>query len=136
VALSNRVLLDTSAYSALRRGNPEMLRLVQRADRIVFTPIVIGELLAGFRKGHQTERNMTELSRMLESSRVMTVEISRTTAECYAQIFDGLRRIGKPIPENDIWISASAMEHGLPIVTADRHFEYVTQVRTQLFSVS
>ncbi len=110
MALSNRVLLDTSAYSALRRGNQEVLRLVQRTDRIVFTPIEMGGLLEGFRKGHQAERNTTELSRMLESSRVMVVEISHTTAECYAQIFDGLRRIGKPIPENDIWTSASAMD--------------------------
>lgn len=136
MALSSRVLLDTSAYSALRRGNQEVLNVVQHTDRIVFTPIVIGELLAGFRKGHQTERNEAELARMLESARVSVVEISRTTAECYALVFDGLRRIGKPIPENDIWISASAMEHGLPIVTADRHFEHVSQVRTHILAAS
>lgn len=131
----NQVLLDTSAYSALRRGHPEILGIIRRSDRIVFNPVIIGELLAGFKKGSRAGTNMSELSRLLESPRVTVVDITYTTAECYALIFDGLRKAGKPVPEHDVWISASAMEHGLLVVTTDHHFENVSQVRTEIFQV-
>lgn len=126
------ILLDTSAYSAAARGHADVMGILRVADVIVLCPIVVGELLAGFAKGSRPARNRENLDRMLQSSRVRLSEMGRVTAECYAGIFDSLRRKGTPIPENDLWIAASAMELGLELITLDRHFERVDQIRLRL----
>ncbi len=130
----SRILLDTSGYSALLRGDAPVLSRIQEADEIVVTPIVLGELKAGFEMGKHREKNRRELSRFLESSRVAIVGLDEETSERYATIVSSLRRAGTPIPTNDLWIAASAMQHGLAIVTTDSHFEKVPQIIAEVFS--
>jgi predicted nucleic acid-binding protein len=117
-----RVLLDTSAYSAFMRGHPQIKRLLQHADEICLNPIVVGELLAGFLRGAQRKKNERELETFLSSPRVKLLEIERETAERYAVILNALWDTGTPIPTHDVWIAASAMQHGLRIVTTDAHY--------------
>lgn len=114
------------------RGHPEAIDAVQRADEISLNPVVLGELLAGFRRGKKTKENRSRLESLLDSSRVMVVAIDEETSEFYADVSNALRSAGKPIPTNDIWIAASAMQHGLRLVTADRHFEKVPLVGLEL----
>jgi tRNA(fMet)-specific endonuclease VapC len=123
-----RILVDTSGYSALLRDHPGFKHLIQEADQIFVTPIVLGELRAGFAHGKRRRKNEEELGLFLGSSRVQVLAIDEETAERYAVIVASLRSAGTPIPTNDIWIAASAMQHGLPVVTTDRHFEKVTQI--------
>jgi predicted nucleic acid-binding protein len=123
-----RLLLDTSAYSALLRGHGGIKTLVQRAEEIILTPVVLGELHAGFRAGQHRRKNEHELEELLASPRVSVVAVDEETAEHYAAIVHSLRVAGKPIPTNDIWIAASAMQFGLTLVSTDRHFEQVPQV--------
>jgi predicted nucleic acid-binding protein len=121
-------LLDTSAYSAFLRGHEELKLALQRADRIVLTPVVLGELGAGFRAGARLKKNEAELRRFLASPRVEVVPIDAETAERYAVILHGLRQAGTPIPTNDIWIAASAMQHGLRVLTTDVHYTRMPQI--------
>lgn len=123
-----RVLLDTSAYSAFMRGHSGVKLAVQRADEIHFTPVVLGELLAGFARGGRERRNREELQAFLASPRVNVSDLNEETAERYAVILRSLWDAGTPIPTNDIWIAASAMQHGLSVLTTDVHFLKVPQV--------
>jgi len=128
----SRILLDTSALSAFFRGHAGIVEATRAADRIAVSPIVLGELGTGFRGGGRLERNRELLSKFLQSPRVRTLNLDAETAERYAQIYDSLRRAGTPIPTNDIWIAASAMQFGLLLVTTDGHFERVVQISLDL----
>lgn len=126
-------LLDTSAYSAFLRGHDELQLALQRADRIVLTPIVLGELGAGFRAGGRVKKNEAELRRFLSSPRVEVVPIDAETAERYVVILHGLRQAGTPIPTNDVWIAASAMQLGLRVLTTDVHYMRIPQIIVDRF---
>ncbi len=123
-----RVLVDTSAYSAFMRGHPELKLALQRAEEIYLSPIVVGELQSSFRRGKHQARNEKGLDEFLDAPRVELLAILDSTAVRYAEILTYLRRAGTPLPTNDVWIAASAMEHGLRVVTTDKHFQEVPQI--------
>ena len=123
-----RILLDTSAYSSFMRGHQEVKEVLQSADSIFVTPIILGELQAGFQHGRHSEKNRNTLKQFLASPRVRVVDMDEETAERYAVILNSLWTIGRPIPTNDLWIAASAMQYGLTILTTDAHFSHVAQV--------
>ena len=129
-----RLLLDTSAYSRFMRGDQDAKHRLQRAHEIYLTPIVLGELKAGFQRGRKEQANEEQLRQFLRSPRLHVVSLDQETAECYAVIVNTLRTAGTPIPTNDVWIAASAMQYGLAILTADDHFQRVRQVRVQQIS--
>lgn len=120
-----KILLDTNAYVAFKRGLPEAVAIVRLADRIGMSVVVVGELLAGFGGGSHEKRNRRELSEFLSSPRVELVPVADQTPEYYCLVFQALRRRGKPVPTNDLWIAASALEHGYAVYTYDRHFSAV-----------
>ena len=70
----------------------------------------------------------------LESSRVRLLAVDEETSERYATIRVALKKAGTPVASNDIWIAASAMQHGLPILTSDRDFQKISQVIVRHFS--
>jgi predicted nucleic acid-binding protein len=123
-----RICLDTSGYSAFKRGHDGALAVVQRAAEIVLPGVVLGELLAGFRIGSRERSNRRELDAFMESPRVRVAPLDFETAQRYAEILPYLRERGTPIPTNDIWIAATAMEWGLRILTTDPHFGRLPQV--------
>ena len=120
-----RILLDSNAYSNLKRGHPRVAELVRASEQVVLPFVVIGELLYGFRHGTRLERNVAELQAFLENPRVATPSMNLTTADRYARIATALRAKGRPIPSNDIWIAAHAMETGTDLISSDQHFEFV-----------
>ena len=129
-----RVLLDTSAYSAFFRGHPEVKTCLQKADEIARTPIVLGELRAGFVRGRHARKNERELEAFLASPRVRVLTMDEETAHRYAVILTALWKAGTPIPTNDLWIAASAMQYGLEILTTDVHFQKVQPVIVHVVS--
>ncbi len=131
----NRIILDTSAYSAFLRGKHEVKGAVQRADEIFLNPVILGELLSGFIIGRSEERNRAILKEFLDSIRVMVIDIDGETSERYAAILHYLRSKGTPIPTNDIWIAASAMQYGLKVVTTDSHYLKLPQIITEYYRV-
>lgn len=130
-----RILLDTSAYSALMSGHDRVAERVREAEEIYLNAIVLGELLGGFARGSRRLFNERQLATFVESPRVSIVDVDDDTASRYAVIYDTLRVAGTPIPTNDIWIAASAMQHGLRLLTLDTHFRRVPQVLTDFEGV-
>ncbi|MFO1217256.1 MAG: type II toxin-antitoxin system VapC family toxin [Burkholderiaceae bacterium] len=123
------ILLDTNAYTAFMLGEAEIVEVVALADRLLVNCTVLGELLGGFAVGPRESRNRVELARFLDSPRVEVVPITTVTADSYAVVFAGLRRKGKPIPTNDLWIAASALEHGAALLSGDSHFRHIDGLR-------
>jgi predicted nucleic acid-binding protein len=124
----NRLLADTSAYSAFLRGHPGVGESLRVADEIRVTPIVLGELMAGHLRGSRRRINEEQLRFFLASPRVSVLPIDEETAERYAVIVSSLRTAGAMISTNDAWIAASAMQHGLTVLTTDTDFLRIPQV--------
>lgn len=120
-----RRLFDTSAYVALKRGNEEVAELLRSSESLGMSIIVLGELLFGFHDGSRTRENIAELEEFLSHPLVSVVLLTETTADRFGRISTALKGAGAPIPTNDIWIAAQAMEHGLELVSFDRYFEHV-----------
>ncbi len=117
-----KILFDTNAYVAFKRGDEVAIDIARLSDKIGVSAIVLGELLAGFELGSRKAKNCLELKQFLDSSRVIELKISGPTANFYANIFRQLKQKGKPIPSNDMWIAASALENGFHVYTYDKHF--------------
>ena len=120
-----RILLDSNAYSAFMRGSEEVRDLIRGAEAVLFAAVVVGEQLYGFRQGTRFEQNLAELRSFLERPYVSFVPVGPVTADRYSRVMTALRAKGRPIPTNDVWIAAHAMETGADLVSADRHFEHV-----------
>ena len=120
-----RVLLDTNAYSGLMADRGRVADFVRRADVLLMSAVVLGELLFGFRNGIRYNENRVQLDAFLSRRFVQTVEVTLETAERFGLIAAQLRRRGTPIPTNDVWIAAHAMESGGHLLSFDRHFEAV-----------
>jgi tRNA(fMet)-specific endonuclease VapC len=124
----NKVMLDTSAYSAYLRGNEDIKQLIREADEIYLSPILLGELYAGFAHGGKEKKNRGILREFLASPRVQVVVIDEETAARYTAIITYLWAKGSPIPTNDLWIASTAMQHGLKLITTDSHFRLVPHI--------
>ncbi len=119
------ILIDTNIYSSAMKGEPETVKVLQSADTIGISSISIGELFSGFKGGRKEKKNIEELEEFLDSSRVKIYGIDEDTAVFYAEIIDVLRKKGKPIPTNDIWIASIAFQYGLKLFTMDKHFKQI-----------
>ena len=117
-----KILLDSNAYSHLKRGHLRTAEIVRASEAVLLSTVVIGELLYGFRQGSRLESNLRDLQAFMDNPYVTVTPVSYTTADRYARIAAALRAKGRPIPSNDIWIAAHAMETGAELISADRHF--------------
>ena len=120
-----KILLDTNAYSALMRGRPEVAEQVRKAEHVLMSTIVVGELMFGFRNGTRFQQNIDLLESFLANRYVTFVPVTLTTADRFGRIAASLRTKGRPIPTNDIWIAAHAFETGADLLSYDEHFSAV-----------
>ncbi len=120
-----RLLLDTSAYSALMKGDDWVVRQVRNAEEVLLSAIVVGELLFGFRGGSRFTENLASLEAFLRKPFVTFVPVTRTTADRFSRVAMQLKQRGTPIPTNDIWIAAHALETGADLLSPDDHFRQV-----------
>ena len=119
------ILMDTNAYVAFKRGDPSIIAIIQHAETLAISPVVLGELLGGFECGNKTKKNLDELQQFLQSSRVRVFSITSDTSKFYSQIYSALRNKGHPIPSNDMWIAAQALENGCVLCSYDKHFKAI-----------
>jgi len=117
--------LDTNAYSDFMRGREAAVALIEAADQVWMPFVVLGELRAGFSKGSRSAINEAELTEFLASPYVAIAGAVDATSRIYARVFDSLRRRGSPIPTNDLWVAACALEQHAALFTYDAHFAAV-----------
>ena len=120
-----RVLIDTNIYIEFLRGNKDFINVLNSTDMIAFSVVSVGELLAGFKVAKDEQKYLKELDEFLYSPRLLLYDIDTETSEFYAKIFNELKAAGNPIPTNDIWIAALALQHGIKLLTMDNHFKKV-----------
>jgi len=121
------VILDTNGLSAMADGDLNLEPLLQQADEIAIPAIVLGEYKYGIRQSRNRARYERWLTEVIAICRVLAVD--EVTAEHYADVRDELKREGRPIPVNDLWIAALVRQHGLPLLSRDRHFDFVPRLK-------
>lgn len=121
------MILDTNAVSGLLEGDPALEKLLAREVRHELPVIVIGEYRYGLARSKRRRSILPLFNELIRESTVLTISLE--TAAAYAVVREALHAQGTPIPENDVWISALAIEHGLEIVSRDGDFDQVAGVR-------
>jgi len=117
------MILDTNAVSSLLAGDQSLGDLLAARTRHHLPTIVIGEYRFGLLRSRHRERLGHLFSALIRQSNVLAVD--QGTAEVYSQVREELRAKGRPIPENDVWIAALALQHQLSVVSRDDHFDSV-----------
>ena len=112
----------------LFQGDEELAHRLGTCEEVWIPLIVLAEIKAGFYGGTQSMRNEAVLRKLLVKETVGVLLPDRDTAEHYARVFAQLKRAGTPVRDNDFWIAALALEHGLMLITRDRHFERIPQL--------
>lgn len=121
------MILDTNALSAVADGDASAMELVAGADRVALPVIVLGE----YRLGIAQSRHRTGYESWLRLwiAAVTVLDIDDGTTHSYSTIGLELKKKGKPIPANDLWIAALCRQHSLPLVSRDQHFDFVAGLR-------
>jgi predicted nucleic acid-binding protein len=124
------ILLDTNAYTAFKHNVIDAVEIFKNTPLIGLNSIILGELYGGFALGSREERNRSELSQFLEISKINCFSVDSDTAEYYARVYRSLRKKGNPIPTNDMWIAATALQYDLALFSYDKHFQAIDGLRT------
>jgi len=119
----NRVFLDTNIISALLKGEIAVADMIDAADKVFIPVTVVGELHYGALYSEHIAKNIANIEKVTSQYEVLKVD--EDTAAVYGKIKTSLRKKGKPIPENDIWIAAISIQHQLSLMTRDAHFSNI-----------
>ena len=125
------MILDTNALSAWAEGQAGIEAPLRTAERLVVPSVVLGEYWFGIRQSQYRSRYEAWLARYLPFAEIAAV--TAATAGIYADIRLDLKRAGTPIPANDVWIAALALQHALAVLSNDRHFDHVGGVNRIAF---
>lgn len=123
-----RLALDTNAYRLFMEGDRGAVALVRQADQVCLPVPVIAELRFGFLNGTRGRKNEATLAEFLDAERVRVLDCDERTTVFYAQLKAQLKGQGTPIPLNDVWIAALALQHQAVLFTRDRDFDRLPQL--------
>jgi tRNA(fMet)-specific endonuclease VapC len=123
-----RVALDTNRLTDLFQGDAALAEQLGLCDEVWIPLVVLAEIKAGFLGGTERHRNEILLRKLLSKTTVGVLLPDRETAEHYARLFVQLKRAGTPVPDNDLWIAALALQHDLLLITRDKHFKSIPQL--------
>nr|WP_315421739.1 type II toxin-antitoxin system VapC family toxin [uncultured Pedobacter sp.] len=123
----NKVLLDTNIISALLKGDTSVANHIDSTSEVYLSSIVIGELFYGAEYSVKVEQNIANIKQLIATYNIL--DIDNDTALVYGKIKADLRKKGTPIPENDIWIASSAIQHKLKLSTRDKHFLQISNLK-------
>ena len=121
------LILDTNGLSAIADGNSSVGPIIQGASIIAIPVIVLAEYRYGIRQSRNRVLYEQWLAMFVRSCGVLLVD--QDTAERYSDVRDELKRSGNPIPPNDLWIAALARQHSMPLLSRDRHFDFVPRLQ-------
>jgi tRNA(fMet)-specific endonuclease VapC len=114
--------MDTSAYSHMRMGHPELTDVLASAEALLIPVTVLGELEGAFELGSRAKANRLALTEFLSEPFVSVLPTTPDVARHYGRVYARQRRSGRPVPVNDMWIAASAIDSGGHLVTFDKDF--------------
>ena len=124
--MAQRVLLDTNVLIRFLQGDEPLANRIESAEAVIIHPVVYSEFMNGLNprtaKGAAARKS---LEGFLESPVVDSVAVTTYTSVFCTKIYQHLRSVGEMIPQNDIWIAASALEHGFELLTHDGHFSRI-----------
>jgi tRNA(fMet)-specific endonuclease VapC len=120
-----KLALDTNAYVALSEGDPQLVEETRTADVVGVPIVVLGELWFGFMNGSKLHENTKTLERFMATRRVQVLRLDEQTTRLFGETAMLLRKAGKPIQQNDIWIAALCKQHDFALATRDQGFRHV-----------
>lgn len=121
--MPGRYLLDTNAVIDLFAQNAELTAKLEAAEAIFLSTVVLGEMYFGAEKSHRVAENHARLESFAAECTVLAPDMA--VAREYGRVKESLKSRGRPIPENDVWIAATALAHGLAVLSRDQHFDAV-----------
>jgi tRNA(fMet)-specific endonuclease VapC len=121
------MIADTNALSAAANDDPAVIAILTRASQMAIPVVVLGEYRYGIARSRHRTTYENWLVSLLRDCDVL--DINEPTTQHYAEITLDLRQKGKPIPTNDLWIAALCLQHSLPLLSRDRHFDQVTGLK-------
>ena len=127
--MTGSFLLDTNVVIALFEGDPEIRARLDTVPEILLPSVALGELHYGASYSERPESNARRVDDFAATCTVLGVDAG--TARQYGRVKGELRRKGRPIPENDLWIAALALQHGLQLASRDGHFDYVEGLQVE-----
>ena len=125
--MNGKFLLDTNIIIALFAGDESVKARLAEAEEVFVPSIAVGELFFGARKSTRIQENLQRVEDLVAETPVLAC--GTETARLYGAVKNTLRLKGHPIPENDLWIAAIALEHNLALVTRDSHFAEITDLQ-------
>lgn len=128
---SGEFLIDTNALIKLMARDPSLRWRIDHNFRCFLSFISIGELYAGAHQSSRRASNLGEIQRICQEMPILPWDLE--IADHYGRIHALLRAKGKPIPQNDVWIAATAMRHGLALITLDQHFSFIDGLPTEIW---
>ncbi len=123
-----KIAIDSNRYTDFCRGDKKAIEVIESAIEIYLPLIVLGELRAGFAYGTRLEKNESLLNRFINEESVFVLCPNEQTTRFYADIYTALRKKGRPIPTNDLWIAALAWQHNLALFARDSDFDHIPQL--------
>ena len=123
----NNYLLDSNIIIAIFKGNKVFAEKISNEESIFLSSIVLGELYTGINRVSNKSKHLKILNDFLDLCKV--VNIDSTTAKFYGETMAALHKKGKPIPTNDVWIAAIALQNNFTLITNDKHFKEVTNLK-------
>ncbi len=124
--VNGRLAIDTNAVIAYREANSDVCSLIDKTVQLFLPAIVLGELLYGAINSAKPEKNEHDITMFANDSILMSID--EAAAIRYAKVRYDLKKKGNPIPENDIWIAALCLEHDVPLLTNDGHFNNIHEL--------
>lgn len=123
------ILVDTNAYASYLAGDQAVLDALAEAGTVYLSIFVLGELYGGFKGGNREIDHLAILKKFISKPTVSVLDASNETAEIFGLLKNTLKSAGTPLPINDVWIAAHAMEVGAVLITYDKHFIRVPGIR-------
>jgi tRNA(fMet)-specific endonuclease VapC len=125
---SGRFLLDTNIVIALLDGDETVLSNLDQAPEVFIPAVALGELYFGAAKSGRPAENTAKVERFAAGRAIVSCDLD--VAREYGRLKQRLKKKGRPLPENDLWVAAVAKRHGMVLVTRDRHLHEVEDLQT------
>ncbi|WP_315814211.1 type II toxin-antitoxin system VapC family toxin [Paraflavitalea speifideaquila] len=125
----NNLLLDTNIVIEVFDGNKDVADKISKLSEFYISSIVLGELYIGVNRVTNKAKHLKKVNDFLKLCTV--INIDSETAIHYGETIAALYKKGKPLPINDVWIAASAIQHDLTLITRDKHFNEISNLKVK-----